>query len=197
VRLNASSVTRFVEAARPRHPARWAIVASWDRCAHLSPHGTPEFHRIDDDDLASRLAQNALLIEAALPRLDRLLAHAGGNWNIACLTDATGVILASGGSPARLRELRLTPGYDWSEGRMGTNGAGTCLVTGRPIVVAAAEHYLSAFHDCTCTAAPIRGPGERMMGALDLMGDGARSRGAHIARVTAAALEIEATLARC
>jgi transcriptional regulator of acetoin/glycerol metabolism len=187
-------VTRFVEALAIAHPARWTIIASWDRCARLSPHAAPAFHRVSDQELTDRLARASRLVEAALPRIRQLVREVPGGSAVAYVTDAQGIVLASVGDDARLKRWSLLPGYDWSEARMGTNGAGTCLVTGRPTVVAGNEHYITAFQDCTCTAVPIRGPDERIAGALDVSSPVGDPRGHRIAQVTAAALEIEAQL---
>lgn len=196
MRLQSSTAARFIQALPPEHPARWAIVASWNRCSHLSPGDAPAFHRVDDAQLHARLDRCAALVQAATPRLAWLLRQLPGTTNVAYVTDAEGVVLASEGNPEQLRVFRLLPGYDWSEPRMGTNGAGTCLVAGRPMVVAGREHLLTAFQDCTCTAAPIRGPDGRLAGALDVSSSVADARAHRIGLVTEAALEIEGALRR-
>lgn len=194
MRLNPSSVTRFVEAVPPEHPARWAIVASWNRCSHLSPHAPPAFHRVSDADLAARLERSARLVEASSACLERLLRQLSGVAKVAYVTDGDGIVLASKGDAAQLRRYCLLPGYDWSEARMGTNGAGTCLATGRPMVVAGNEHYMSAFHDFTCIAAPIRDRDTRIAGTLDVGSRTADPREHRGARIMEAALEIERLL---
>lgn len=196
MRLQSSSAARFIEALPPEHPARWAIVASWNRCSHLSPGDAPAFHRVEDDELHARLERCKPLVEAAAPRLGWLLRQLPGTTNVAYVTDCDGVVLASDGNPEQLRLFRLLPGYDWSERRMGTNGAGTCLAVGRPMVVAGREHLLTAFQDCTCTAAPIHGPDGRLAGALDVSSRVADARVHRIGLVTEVALEIEGALRR-
>jgi transcriptional regulator of acetoin/glycerol metabolism len=196
VRVQSSSAARFIEALPPEHPARWAIVASWNRCSHLSPGAEPPFHRVSEAELRDRLERNGALVEAAVPRLAWLVRQLPGHSNVAYVTDADGIVLASEGSAEQLRLFCLLPGYDWSEARMGTNGAGTCLAAGRPMVVAGREHFLTAFQNCTCTAAPIRGPAGRLMGALDVSSSVADARAHRIGVVTEAALEIEGALRR-
>ena len=196
MRVQPSSAARFIETLPPEHPARWAIVASWNRCSHLSPGGAPDFHHVGEADLQARLDRGGALLEAAVPRLSWLLRQLPGTTNVAYVTDADGVVLASEGNPEQLRLFRLLPGYDWSESRMGTNGVGTCLAVGRPMVVAGREHLLTAFQDCTCTAAPIHGPDGRLAGALDVSSSVADARAHRIGLVTEAALEIEGALRR-
>lgn len=196
MRLQSSNAARFIEALPPEHPARWAIVASWNRCSHLSPGDAPDFRRVDEAELHARLARGKPLLDAAAPRLAWLLRQLPGNTNVAYVTDADGIVLASDGNPEQLRLFRLLPGYDWSEARMGTNGAGTCLAVGRPMIVAGREHLLTAFQDCTCTAAPIHGPDGRLAGALDVSSSVADARAHRIGVVTEVALEIEGALRR-
>jgi PAS domain S-box-containing protein len=154
----------------PGLPVRQVIADSWERSrsAGVDPRHAP-LHRVDAGELADRLEANADLIAAARPHLDWISTLLDGVPHVVYLADADGVVLLSEGNDASLRrEAGLEPGYDWSEARMGTNGAGTALATGRPEVVRAEEHYVEAFHGCTCTAAPIAGPGGRPLGALDI-----------------------------
>jgi transcriptional regulator of acetoin/glycerol metabolism len=64
------------------------------------------------------------------------------------------------------------------------------------MVVAGREHLLTAFQDCTCTAAPIHAADGRVAGALDVSSSVADARAHRIGLVTEVALEIEAALCR-
>jgi transcriptional regulator of acetoin/glycerol metabolism len=194
VRPHSTSVARFIGVLPPQRPARWAIIASWDRCSHLSASIPAPFHRVGEDELQRRLERRAGLVAAAQPRLERLLRQLPGTSNVACVTDEDAVVLASCGDASHLQRFCLMPGYDWSERRMGTNGAGTCLVAARPMVVAGAEHLISALQGCTCTAAPIRGRDGSIVGALDVSSAVADAREQRMAQVTEVALEIEGLL---
>jgi len=196
VRLHSTSVARFTQPVMPHDPARWAIVASWNRCTHLSASTAPVYHRVTEAELGVRLARREALVCAALPRLEALLARLPGTSNVACVTDEDAVVLASSGDPSHLQRFRLLPGYDRSERRLGTNATGTCLVAARPMVVAGAEHLMNAFRECTCTAAPIRGPDGTIVGALDVSSSAADARAPRMAQVTEVALEIERLLGR-
>jgi PAS domain S-box-containing protein len=77
-------------------------------------------------------------------------------------------VLASYGDPEWQRSFGLLPGYDWSERTMGTNGAGTALASVAATVVMGPEHFVAAFEDCTCVAAPVRDPTGQLIGAIDL-----------------------------
>lgn len=77
---------------------------------------------------------------------------------------------------------------------MGTNGAGTALATGRPVVVQGDEHYLEAFRSFTCVAAPIRDGGGNLVGAIDLSTSLADGKPANIGLMSYVALMIERDL---
>ena len=53
---------------------------------------------------------------------------------------------------------------------MGTNGAGTALVLGRPFQVSGQEHYCRKHHRWTCSGAPILDPSGNTIGVLDMSG---------------------------
>lgn len=194
MRLHSPSVARFTRPVIAHDPARWAIVASWNRCAHLSASTRPAFHRVSEAELGMRLTRREELVRAARPRLDQLLASLPGASNVAYVTDEDAVVLASNGDAAHLQRLCLQPGSDRSERLLGTNASGTCLVAARPMLVAGAEHLMSAFRDCACTAAPVRGPGGSIVGALAVSSRLADARAQRMVQVTAAALEIERAL---
>ncbi len=165
-----SQLLLHLEALPLEHPARATIVESWERCAaaRIARDGAVEFRQVDGFELTRRLRQSAALVRVARPLLEQLVEELPGSTNVAYLTDADGIVLDSVGPAAQLREWGLLPGFDWSEETMGTNGAGTCLVVRRPVVVAGPEHFMDVFDDCTCTAAPIRGPARTLVGALDV-----------------------------
>lgn len=178
------------EVPAPRSPqevsAEWEeVVRTWNRDGSPSPlvlrshersaeAGVPEeaeevsYHRVDDEELEQRRSRNRELIEAATPHLQWLSALLGTVEHVVYLTDPEGVILTYEGNQERAREWHLTPGHDWSEQRMGTNGAGTALQAGRPVAVIGDEHYNQAFRDVTCLGVPIRDADGDLRGAIDV-----------------------------
>ncbi len=193
-----SCFVQHVEALPPCHPARATIVESWQRCleAKLARDGSVRFRQIPPEELERRLAGAKRLIAVAKDVMERLMARLPGSTNVAYIVDRDGVVLDSVGPRPQREQWGLLPGYDWNERVMGTNGAGTCLVTKRPVVIAGPEHFMNAFEDCTCTAAPIRGPDRKVTGALDVSSVVAEARPDRIELVTAAAEEIERLLAK-
>ena len=175
-------------------PARYAIIESWDRSAKaglikgaaLSVPLVPDFH--------GRLTKCSALIRAATPHLQRLLSSLTGTTNVAYVTDADGVVLTSFGAIDQLSLFHLTPGYDWSERAMGTNGVGTALATKCAIAVVGPDHYLDALSDCTCTAAPIFGHDRSLVGAIDVSSSVRDALPNRLSSVIATAQEIEREL---
>ena len=179
-------------------PARYAIIDSWGRSsgAHLERNARPAFHRIEEAELARRQKDAAALIELAVPRMNGLLHCLPGSSNVVYITDADGIVLASAGDPAQIDAFGLAPGYDWSERRMGTNGAGTALATRAAVAVVGEEHFLTAFGNCTCTAAPIHGHDRTIVGALDVSSSVADARPERLSQVIRVAEEISLALYR-
>jgi transcriptional regulator of acetoin/glycerol metabolism len=134
----------------------------------MDPTGAPVFRQLTGRDLADRLEKNKAFIDSASRHVPSLMKRLSGSTNVAYITDVEGIVLWSMGDPEQIKLFGLSPGHDWSERAMGTNGAGTSLQTLRPIVVVGNEHYQTAFHNCTCTAAPVWLPSGELMGAVDV-----------------------------
>lgn len=172
--------------SREEISAEWAeAVRTWDRKNTRSPlvlrsharsaeAGVPEeaerarCHRVADDELERRRKRNSDLLETAAPHLRWFSALLATVPHVVYLTDADGVILEAAGDEDLVSEWCVTPGCDWSEERMGTNGAGTALEVGRPIAIIGEEHYNRAFRDVTCLGVPIQDADETIRGAIDV-----------------------------
>lgn len=127
-----------------------------------------ESSRVDGAELNRRRSRSRPLVDAARPHLRWLSGLLDRVPHVVYVTDVDGIVLLSRGEPELVEEWNLTPGHDWSEARMGTNGAGTALEAGRPVAVIGAEHYNDAFSHVTCLGAPVRGPDGTVRGALDV-----------------------------
>lgn len=181
-----SSAEPPISRRREEISAEWAdAVRKWDRDTVSSPlvlrshersaeAGVPEdaerarCHRVDDHELQRRRKRNSDMLEAATPHLRWLSALLATVPHVVYLTDADGVILEGVGDEDLIKEWSVTPGCDWSEERMGTNGAGTALEVGRPIAIIGDEHYNRAFRDITCLGVPIKNPDGKLRGAIDV-----------------------------
>ncbi|MEN1760463.1 sigma-54-dependent Fis family transcriptional regulator [Anoxynatronum sibiricum] len=123
--------------------------------------------------LREKMDENRELIETAMPFLQQLCDFVRGSGFFAILTDWEGCILDIQGDDEVLREaarLEMNPGAYMHERHIGTNAMGTALAEKIPVQVDGDEHYVTAYHRWTCSAAPIHDPKGRMIGTLDLTG---------------------------
>ena len=187
---------RFIGGLPVNDPANDALVASWQRSlvAGAGPASLPAMLQVPGVVLARRQQRRTELIDTARPYLHSLLQTLSGSSSVCYLTDEDGIVLYSCGDPEHLKLFGLTPGHDRSEQAMGTNGAGTCLAMGRPTAVVGPDHFSSAFHDCTCTAAPVRGPEGELLGAVDVSSSVADARPDRLRFVALIAQSIEQAL---
>ncbi|MCM3884750.1 diguanylate cyclase [Frankia sp. R82] len=89
----------------------------------------------------------------------------------------------------------LIKGYDFSESIVGTNGIGTALAIGRPVVVDGGEHYVEAARGISCAASPIRDPVSGVVvGAVNFTCPVGASSPLLLAMTTSAAAQIEREL---
>ncbi len=110
------------------------------------------------------------------------------------LTDGDGVILSYCGDPS-FAEMATTAGFRegaiWSEAEQGTNGMGTCLALGAPVLIEGAAHFLSQNAGLTCCAAPIIDGRGQLVGTLNISGRLQLSAGPTQALVQLAVQNIE------
>jgi transcriptional regulator of acetoin/glycerol metabolism len=140
----------------------------------LSVNAAPNFSPLARPAMAELLEQNRMLHSHALPVMETLYEQIINTHNMVILTDVNGVIVHTLGDADFLEKadrVALAPGVTWSEQSKGTNAIGTALAEQAPTLVHADQHYLSANHFLTCSAAPIVDPQGRIIGVLDVSGD--------------------------
>jgi hypothetical protein len=192
---------QFVSSRRIPVEVRAVVASSWHRCAaaRASYDGDrlPAL-RMGAAELEEHRARHPLA--ALLPLFRELLGeYADDGENLFAVTDAAGTLLWVGGDTrtrARAEEMNFAPGAAWSEAEAGTNAPGTALAIGRPVQVFAAEHYNTAVHPWSCSAAPIRHPlSHRILGAIDVTGGENMASPPALALVRATVRAAEAELA--
>jgi hypothetical protein len=179
---------------------RDVIVGSWERCRQAGVDADAGSAPVGDE-AAARDRWAAHPLARAVPAARELLADVGAaSEQVLLFCDVDGTLLWIEGERDlvhRARDVRLTPGADWSERAAGTNAMGTALVTSHPLQVFSAEHYTRAVHGWTCSAAPIRDPETgRTIGVLDLSGELDTAHPHSLAVVTAATRLVEQELRR-
>lgn len=113
------------------------------------------------------------LLAAARPVLASLATELTDEPVCLILTDSRGVVLCrSGGDSTLLRALdsvRLAPGFRYGESDVGTNGIGTALEIGGPILVNGQEHYNGNLRPFSCAGALITHPvSGALLGVIDI-----------------------------
>lgn len=178
---------------------RAVIGASWRRMqAHgLNPAGAPEVAPLADMELERRRVESGLL--PLIPGLrSQLLPVAEAAGELLVVTDADGRVLWREGGRQVLRyadHLGFVGGSAWTEGNVGTNAIGTCLVEQTAVHIHAAEHYAESHTAWTCAAAPLHDPlTGRVLGAVDLSGPARTAHPNTLALVIAAARLVELEL---
>ena len=169
-----------LEGLVPSGVLRAEIDASWRRSLN---HGVPVSgqHELSLQTTASLdllLANNQLLIDAAMPAIDYLNQRQGKD-GLIILANADATILAVEGRADRLKGSGvpdITLGACWSEAARGTNALGTTLVEGRPMLIDCGEHYLDRLSRFSCTSVPIHCPQGDILGVLDLTREGPLGR---------------------
>jgi PAS domain S-box-containing protein len=172
------------------------IEESWLRCRSLGvdPHAGRSGRRLDDGRLERLLKTKADLIRVAEPFMENLYEFVTGSGFVAVLFDERGILLEAMGDPDDMRTAHLVnfePGADWTEGEIGTNGAGTALALGRPVQITGYEHFCRKHHAWTCSGAPILDEAGRTTGFLDLSGPIDRAHQHTLGMVVAAAQAIQ------
>ncbi|HET6989263.1 MAG TPA: helix-turn-helix domain-containing protein [Kribbella sp.] len=149
-------------------PVRDSIRVSWERS---------QASRVDVDRPAptyfDRIDRETTLMRAARPVIDALSSELTDEPVCIILTDGKGVVLdRRGGDPSLLRRLDsvdLAPGFQYAESEVGTNGIGTALEVGGPILIDGAEHYNDKLRMFSCAGAPITHPVTGgLLGVLDI-----------------------------
>ncbi|MGO4201713.1 sigma-54-dependent Fis family transcriptional regulator [Rhodococcus sp. TAF43] len=116
---------------------------------------------------------DTVLTRAARPVLAALAAEIENEPVSLILTDATGVVLwrRSGdrGLLTTLDRVDLAPGFRYAETQVGTNGIGTALEVGVPVLVDGSQHFSGQLRSFSCAGAPVTHPiTGAILGVVDL-----------------------------
>ena len=125
------------------------------------------------DELRNRLSLHKSLIDTATPFITELYNFLKNSGYFVILTDADGCILTLIGDDEIVNEshkFNMIPGAFMSEESVGTNAMGTALIENRPLQFTADEHYITAYHKWTCSAAPIHDTDGKIIGTINLTG---------------------------
>lgn len=186
----------FGEGQRPSGLVPEQVIQSWMRCtvANRQPSEALDLEPVSKARIASALARNRLLLQAASQDLQQLDAALAGTSCKALLTGPDGVLIQV--TPTARGEGRLMPhvarvGVNLTESHMGTTAPSVVARTGEACVVRGAEHFFTGVSVMQCAAAPILNAGGDLAGVLDLSTEGEAFRfdAAAMVRLYATAIE--------
>ena len=166
-------LTRAVSGFTEGLPNSPILVHSWQRSqsAGVERNQPPAFRRVSADELQQRQSANRALMDVAIPHLAWLSRWFHQRPHVAYLVDKDGIVLHAEGDADAIARYGLSPGFDWSESQMGTNGAGTALAAGVPVAVIGCDHWSASWKDATCLGSPILGRDGKPVGAIDISMD--------------------------
>lgn len=158
----------------PSDKLRPVIARSWERCMKqgVDPRSGQCPYKVSNDELHARLDKYDFLLKAAAPFMESLYQFVRDSGFVVVLADADACILKVIGTENADERAAVyhTPGAIWKEEYAGNTAIGTALIEGTPLQIHALEHYCKDFLPWTCSAAPIRDPDGRIVGALDMSG---------------------------
>ncbi|TVQ15821.1 MAG: AAA family ATPase [Bacteroidetes bacterium] len=125
------------------------------------------------NDLQNKLKRNHRLLEVASPFVQLLNEFVAKSGFIVLLTEEQGCILELAGDEKLLVETRpygLVKGAFMSEESIGSNAISIALDENIPVQVTGHEHYVKAFHNWSCSAAPIHDEKKNTIGCINISG---------------------------
>ncbi|MGG4040950.1 sigma-54-dependent Fis family transcriptional regulator [Bacillus smithii] len=149
------------------------VIESWYRCKNndVNPYLSKGQHVLSNDLLAVQKEKNSLLLDIALPHLNRMKQAMKELEMIALIIDPDGYVLSVAGNQKILhdaRKINFMEGARWTEKEVGTNAIGTALEIEEAVMINGTEHYSVASHNWTCSAAPIRNDDGALIGIIDV-----------------------------
>lgn len=150
------------------------IVKSWLRCMdshHLDPTVLRPALIVEDQRLREHREAMEDLLRTARFGVEALYRQVAGLGYVLLLTDNQGITVDYIGDEATtdyLRAAGLYLGADWNEARAGTNGTGTCIVTGEAMTVHQTDHFDAMHIPLSCTVAPIFDTTGNLSAVLDI-----------------------------
>lgn len=154
--------------------AESSIAASWKRSAvdfGVDPASNESPRILTTGELKDHRERAEGLTFTAREELDQLFRMSSPAGYVALMSNEHGVVIDH-----RLEEapsLRFAGwgnliGGVWSEEAEGTNGTGTCIAERRPITIHRSEHFRFRHIGSSCSAAPIFGVQDELIGVLDI-----------------------------
>ena len=139
------------------------VEQSWKRCLtdyNLLPDAVPRAAVLSHSEIQSLMQEREEFLRIAEPEVERLFRQLVDSEYLVSLASSQGAMMLFRCDYQYLGDLAgsgVIPGSIWTEDRQGTNGVGTCLRVGKPVIIAGNEHYGTATQKLTCVTAPVLG----------------------------------------
>lgn len=136
---------------------RTSISKSWDRCIQkgLTNLDKPRAPEVPSKAFNYLLEEYKGILDLASPYMKSLFRTITKKGGIVGLSSNGGVLLHIEGNVSELEELGYQKGYIHLESYMGTNAIGTCIETGKPIIVWGEDHFFERLRGWVGFAAPV------------------------------------------
>ncbi|SHH78263.1 sigma 54-interacting transcriptional regulator [Clostridium grantii] len=145
-------------------------------------------------EIQENIEKNKLLINAAIEDMNTLYSFLKDTGFVIILTDKDGCILSVIGDKDILNEgqnMDMIVGAYMNEESIGSNAMGTAIKENIPVQITAKEHFITAYHKWTCSAAPIHNEKGKIIGTLNLTGESKNVHPHSLGLVVAAVKSIE------
>ncbi|RTL70488.1 MAG: GAF domain-containing protein [Pseudonocardiaceae bacterium] len=144
------------------------VVASWRRSVES---GVDPGELVSDYDPA--LDFGSRLVHCARPVIEQLADQIADIPVCVALTDDRARLLVRRDTTPWIGRVAddhyFAAGFDYAEGRVGTNGVGTVLESGESVHVVGAQHFVERLQAYACAGTPVRDPlTGRVEGVLDI-----------------------------
>ena len=154
--------------------AESTVSASWKRSA-ASFNVDPDSARppriltaYEVSEYRDRIGKLIAIAQEEIDHLYRVVSRAG---YVVLLCDENGIAIDHRGVATEVERFTywgVWLGGMWSEDAEGTNGIGTCIAERRPLTIHQSQHFRSRHISLSCSAAPIFGSHNELLGVLDI-----------------------------
>ena len=174
------------------------IAASHERCHNLGVNPkdrrNPHQKRLTPGKLQERLGQNRDFLDIATNQIGELYQFVAGAGFAVNIADKEGYILHIIGDKPILEKLadgNCCPGFRWTEKDVGTSVLSLALERKIPVQINDDEHFCRRGHGHTCSASPVFGLNNELIGVISMSGDAERVHPHTLGMVITAARAIE------
>ena len=151
-----------------------SISASWKRSAidfgvDPASNGAPRI--LTTRELKGHREKARAITTAAREELDQLFRISRLAGYVVLMSNEHGIVIdhrLEEAPSSRFAEWGNLIGGVWSEEAEGTNGTGTCIAERRPVTIHRSDHFRSRHIGSSCSAAPIFGVDDELIGVLDI-----------------------------